>query len=126
MSRPSTKPAPISSGWGSECQNKRNGCAQHVGRIQAAALLGVGAAFDFVAGTKPRAPLWMQRSGFEWLFRLMTEPRRLARRYLVYNCDFCRARAAADCRVEILRSGLVTSRGDCPRVVLVPYDFALE
>ena len=61
---------------------------QHVGKIEAAALLGVGAAFDFVAGTKPRAPLWMQRSGLEWLFRLMTEPRRLAHRYLVYNTIF--------------------------------------
>jgi N-acetylglucosaminyldiphosphoundecaprenol N-acetyl-beta-D-mannosaminyltransferase len=61
---------------------------QHVGKIQAAALLGVGAAFDFVAETKLRAPLWMQRSGLEWLFRLMTEPRRLARRYLVYNSIF--------------------------------------
>jgi N-acetylglucosaminyldiphosphoundecaprenol N-acetyl-beta-D-mannosaminyltransferase len=61
---------------------------QHVGKIQAAALLGVGAAFDFVAGTKPRAPLWMQRSGLEWLFRLLTEPRRLAHRYLVYNSIF--------------------------------------
>jgi N-acetylglucosaminyldiphosphoundecaprenol N-acetyl-beta-D-mannosaminyltransferase len=56
--------------------------AQHVGKIQAAALLGVGAAFDFVSETKPRAPLWMQRSGLEWLFRLVTEPRRLAPRYL--------------------------------------------
>jgi N-acetylglucosaminyldiphosphoundecaprenol N-acetyl-beta-D-mannosaminyltransferase len=61
---------------------------QHLGKIQAAALLGVGAAFDFVAGSKPRAPLWMQRSGSEWLFRLMTEPRRLAGRYLVYNSIF--------------------------------------
>lgn len=61
---------------------------QHLGKVQAAALLGVGAAFDFVAGTKPRAPLWMQRSGLEWLFRLSTEPRRLAGRYLVYNAIF--------------------------------------
>lgn len=61
---------------------------QHAGKIEAAAMLGVGAAFDFVAGTKPRAPLWMQRSGLEWLFRLMTEPRRLARRYLVDNTIF--------------------------------------
>jgi N-acetylglucosaminyldiphosphoundecaprenol N-acetyl-beta-D-mannosaminyltransferase len=61
---------------------------QHVGKIEAAALLGVGAAFDFVAGTKQRAPLWMQRSGLEWLFRLVTEPRRLAHRYLVYNSIF--------------------------------------
>jgi N-acetylglucosaminyldiphosphoundecaprenol N-acetyl-beta-D-mannosaminyltransferase len=61
---------------------------QHVGKIEAAALLGVGAAFDFVAGTKQRAPLWMQRSGLEWLFRLATEPRRLAHRYIVYNSIF--------------------------------------
>ena len=61
---------------------------QHVGKIDAAALLGVGAAFDFLSGAKPRAPLWMQRSGFEWFFRLMTEPRRLARRYLVDNSIF--------------------------------------
>lgn len=57
--------------------------AQHVGKIHASALLGVGAAFDFVSGAKPRAPLWMQRSGLEWLFRFMTEPRRLAPRYFV-------------------------------------------
>ena len=40
-------------------------------------VLGVGAAFDFHAGTKPRAPIRMQRSGLEWVFRLMSEPRRL-------------------------------------------------
>jgi N-acetylglucosaminyldiphosphoundecaprenol N-acetyl-beta-D-mannosaminyltransferase len=57
--------------------------ASHVGRINAAALIGIGAAFDFHAGTKPWAPLWMQRSGLEWLFRLITEPRRLAPRYLI-------------------------------------------
>lgn len=62
--------------------------ASHVGRIDAAALIGIGAAFDFHAGTKPRAPLWMQRSGFEWLFRLITEPRRLAHRYLIDNSIF--------------------------------------
>ncbi len=62
--------------------------ASHVGRIEAAALLGVGAAFDFHAGTKPRAPVWMQRSGCEWLFRLATEPRRLAHRYLIDNTVF--------------------------------------
>jgi len=62
--------------------------AQHVGKIHAAALLGVGAAFDFFSEEKPRAPLWMQRSGVEWLFRLMIEPRRLAHRYLVDNSVF--------------------------------------
>jgi N-acetylglucosaminyldiphosphoundecaprenol N-acetyl-beta-D-mannosaminyltransferase len=62
--------------------------AAHVGRIDATALLGVGAAFDFHAGATPRAPKWMQRTGSEWLFRLASEPRRLARRYLVDNMIF--------------------------------------
>jgi N-acetylglucosaminyldiphosphoundecaprenol N-acetyl-beta-D-mannosaminyltransferase len=43
----------------------------------------VGAAFDFLAGTKKRAPRWMQAAGLEWLHRLATEPRRLAGRYTV-------------------------------------------
>ncbi len=62
--------------------------ASHVGRIEAAVLLGVGAAFDFHAGIKPRAPVWMQRTGVEWIFRLASEPRRLARRYLIDNTVF--------------------------------------
>jgi N-acetylglucosaminyldiphosphoundecaprenol N-acetyl-beta-D-mannosaminyltransferase len=62
--------------------------ATHVGRIEATALIGVGAAFDFHAGTKPRAPRWMQCSGLEWLFRLLSEPRRLAGRYLIDNTIF--------------------------------------
>ena len=59
--------------------------AAHVGRLNAPVLLGVGAAFDFHTGRKPQAPSWMQRSGLEWLFRLMTEPRRLWKRYLINN-----------------------------------------
>lgn len=50
----------------------------------------VGAAFDFTAGTKSRAPNWMQRAGLEWLFRLLSEPRRLWRRYLWGNTHFAR------------------------------------
>jgi N-acetylglucosaminyldiphosphoundecaprenol N-acetyl-beta-D-mannosaminyltransferase len=53
-----------------------------------AILFGVGAAFDFHAGTAPRAPRWMGRAGLEWLFRLATEPRRLWKRYLVTNTRF--------------------------------------
>ena len=53
-----------------------------------AVVLGVGAAFDFVAGTVRRAPQWMQRTGMEWLFRLAMEPKRLCRRYLVTNAVF--------------------------------------
>lgn len=44
------------------------------------ALIAVGAAFDFHSGNKPRAPLWMQNHGLEWIFRITTEPRRLFRR----------------------------------------------
>jgi N-acetylglucosaminyldiphosphoundecaprenol N-acetyl-beta-D-mannosaminyltransferase len=62
--------------------------AAHVGRLRALVLIGVGAAFDFHAGLKKRAPRWMQRSGLEWAFRLGTEPRRLWRRYLRNNPAF--------------------------------------
>jgi N-acetylglucosaminyldiphosphoundecaprenol N-acetyl-beta-D-mannosaminyltransferase len=55
--------------------------AAHLGRLDAPVMIGVGAAFDFLAGTKRRAPVWMRRVGLEWLFRLLAEPRRLWRRY---------------------------------------------
>lgn len=58
------------------------------GRLEAAAVLGVGAAFDFHSGGLKRAPMWMQRSGMEWLYRLLREPRRLAKRYLTNNPGF--------------------------------------
>ena len=57
--------------------------AAHHGRIAPAVMVGVGAAFDIHAGTLPQAPLWMQRNGLEWLYRLLREPRRLWRRYAV-------------------------------------------
>jgi N-acetylglucosaminyldiphosphoundecaprenol N-acetyl-beta-D-mannosaminyltransferase len=50
--------------------------------------IGCGAAIPFAAGTLPRAPQWMQRTGLEWLHRLMSEPRRLLRRYLVDDLPF--------------------------------------
>lgn len=53
-----------------------------------AVMLGVGAAFDYVAQTKAQAPDWVQRLGLEWLFRMVTEPRRLWRRYLYHNPRF--------------------------------------
>lgn len=54
-------------------------------RLAAPLLVGVGAAFDFHAGLLPQAPLWMQRNGLEWSYRLAREPRRLWRRYARYN-----------------------------------------
>ena len=56
--------------------------ADHRKHLSAPVLIGIGAAFDFLAGVKPQAPRWVQRSGLEWSFRLLTEPRRLWRRYL--------------------------------------------
>lgn len=61
--------------------------AAHRGRINAA-MVGVGAAFDFLSGSKVQAPRWIGQSGLEWLFRLVTEPRRLWRRYLTENPRF--------------------------------------
>ena len=61
--------------------------AAHRGRLRTV-MLGVGAAFDFLAGTKPQAPRWMQRAGLEWMFRLLTEPRRLGPRYFRHNPRF--------------------------------------
>lgn len=53
--------------------------------------IGVGVAFDFIAGTKPVAPEWMSRLGIEWIFRLASEPRRLWKRYLIGNAVFLKA-----------------------------------
>ncbi len=62
--------------------------AAHRSALEAATLVGIGAAFDFIAGTKRQAPRWIQRSGLEWLYRLLQEPRRLGPRYLVNNPRF--------------------------------------
>ena len=62
--------------------------AGHAGRLNAHALVGVGAAFDIHAGTLPQAPRWMQSRGLEWLYRLYREPRRLWKRYLSNNPRF--------------------------------------
>jgi N-acetylglucosaminyldiphosphoundecaprenol N-acetyl-beta-D-mannosaminyltransferase len=60
----------------------------HVDRIPGATLIGIGAAFDFHTGMVARAPVWMQRVGLEWFHRLISEPRRLWRRYLIIAPKF--------------------------------------
>lgn len=50
--------------------------------------IGVGGSFEMIGGIVPRAPLWMQEKGFEWMFRLVQEPRRMWRRYLIGNAQF--------------------------------------
>ena len=69
------------------CPKQERWMAAQRGRIPVV-MLGVGAAVDFLAGTKPQAPRWVQDAGLEWAFRLATEPRRLWRRYLVHNPRF--------------------------------------
>ncbi|MBX5445307.1 WecB/TagA/CpsF family glycosyltransferase [Sphaerobacter sp.] len=69
------------------CPKQEQWMAARRGRIDAV-MLGVGAAFDFLAGTKRQAPDLIQSLGLEWLFRLATEPRRLWRRYLYNNPRF--------------------------------------
>ena len=58
---------------------------EHRDRLPGVVMIGVGAAFDFHAGRVRQAPGWMQRAGLEWLFRLLMEPRRLWRRYVLLN-----------------------------------------
>lgn len=69
------------------CPKQEVWMSERRGRVQAV-MLGVGAAFDYHAGTIGRAPLWMQTHGLEWLYRLSSEPKRLWRRYLVTNTLF--------------------------------------
>ncbi len=57
-------------------------------RLDAAALVGVGAVFEFLSGARRRAPVFVQRAGLEWLFRLGQEPRRLFARYAATNTSF--------------------------------------
>jgi N-acetylglucosaminyldiphosphoundecaprenol N-acetyl-beta-D-mannosaminyltransferase len=61
---------------------------RHRDALDAAFIMGVGGAFDVLAGRRRRAPRWAQRAGLEWAFRLAQEPRRLLRRYVVGNAQF--------------------------------------
>lgn len=79
---------------------------QHAAALSPTLVIGVGAAFDFLAGTKQRAPEWLQEHSLEWLHRLVSEPRRLSRRYISTNSEFV-VRAT----IEILRTRRQTRRG---------------
>ncbi len=60
----------------------------HRTELDVPVMVGVGAAFDFIAGIKPQAPRWMQTCCLEWVFRLCCEPKRLWKRYLIGNTYF--------------------------------------
>lgn len=62
--------------------------SEHRARLRVPVIVTVGAAFDINAGVKGQAPKWMREHGFEWLFRLLQEPKRLWRRYILYGFEF--------------------------------------
>ncbi len=70
------------------CPKQQLWMYEHRDKLKVPVMVGIGAAFDFLAGTRKQAPKWMQRLGLEWLFRLITEPRRLWKRYLIGNTMF--------------------------------------
>ena len=69
------------------CPKQERWMAEHRDQLNCV-MIGVGAAFDFIAGEKQHAPMWMQETGLEWLFRLVCEPRRLGGRYFKHNPRF--------------------------------------
>jgi len=70
------------------CPKQQLWMSEHKDRLKVPVMVGVGAAFDFLSGNKEQAPQWMQDNGLEWLFRLVKEPRRLWKRYLIGNSLF--------------------------------------
>ena len=62
---------------------------EHMEIMQVPFAMGVGGSFDVIAGKTKRAPVWMQKSGLEWFYRFIQEPRRMFRRYIVGNLKFC-------------------------------------
>jgi N-acetylglucosaminyldiphosphoundecaprenol N-acetyl-beta-D-mannosaminyltransferase len=80
---------------------------EHRGKIGVPVMLGVGAAFDLNTGRLKQAPVWMRENGLEWFFRLIAEPRRLWRRYIINGSEF-----AWNVFLEIF--GMKTFKADSP------------
>jgi len=70
------------------CPKQQIWMYEHKDKINVPVMVGVGAAFDFLSGVKIQAPRWIRDNGFEWLFCLVTEPKRLWKRYIVGNTIF--------------------------------------
>jgi N-acetylglucosaminyldiphosphoundecaprenol N-acetyl-beta-D-mannosaminyltransferase len=92
------------------CPKQEAWMAARRGKVPAV-MVGVGAAFDFLSGAKKQAPQAMQRMGLEWLFRLLTEPRRLWRRYFTQNPVFMALLALQVVRSRLTRSSPTVSGG---------------
>lgn len=95
-------------GFGSPKQEKW--MAEHVGKIDAAALIGVGAAFDFHSGRVKWAPEWMRKMGIEWAYRLAHEPERMWRRNL--NSPVFIARVLYQCLQGLTGKGIVGTESE--------------
>lgn len=103
------------------CPKQERWIFAHRGRIPAV-MLGVGAAVDFFGGSISRAPLWMQRTGLEWLYRLCREPRRLAPRYFKTIPKFMYLLARQFLEDREVRKALAPSTvRNWPKVLLVGY-----
>ena len=94
------KPSRISSGLGLGRQSRTFGCSKTPRRIPGALCMGVGAAFDILAGRVNRAPIWIRRIGLEWAYRVVQEPKRLWRRYAIVVPRF----------IVLVLAGIVTGR----------------
>lgn len=70
------------------CPKQQLWMYEHKNKLNVPVMVGVGAAFDFHAGAKKQAPKWMRENGLEWFFRLITEPKRLWKRYIVDGLYF--------------------------------------
>lgn len=86
------------------CPKQQLWMYEHKDKLKIPVMVGVGAAFDFLAGTKLQAPAWLRNNGLEWLFRLISEPKRLWRRYLVNGSLFiyylCRELILSACKIN--------------------------
>jgi N-acetylglucosaminyldiphosphoundecaprenol N-acetyl-beta-D-mannosaminyltransferase len=94
---------------GMSCPKQEKWIANNLHRLPVTVSVGVGAAFDFLSGTVPRAPLWLRHCGLEWFYRLCREPRRLWKRYLLGNFIFLSLLGSAWVRYHLRKSVLFTS-----------------
>jgi N-acetylglucosaminyldiphosphoundecaprenol N-acetyl-beta-D-mannosaminyltransferase len=93
------------------CPRQERWMARMKGRVDAL-MVGVGGALPVLIGMQRRAPVWMQRNGLEWLYRLMQEPRRLFWRYAVTNTVFCWLFITAVVNRSLMRKSVVTPPGN--------------
>jgi len=87
------------------CPKQQIWMFEHKDKLKVPVMVGAGAAFDFLAKTKTQAPSWMREHGFEWLFRLSVEPKRLWKRYLIGNFLFLAYFLREFIRIKILKRG---------------------